>query len=90
MDIIELVTDVTADRREIVFRLSGQHGEIACAITREALEAQFWLPPDADQIRMLKAFADGQRRIIAVAERKIRLSPGGPVRLTTNDFLIRR
>jgi hypothetical protein len=39
---------------------------------------------------MLKAFADGRRRIIAVAERKIRLRPGEPVRLTADDFQIRR
>jgi hypothetical protein len=38
---------------------------------------------------MLKAFADGQRRIIAVAE-KVRLRPGEPVRLTTGDFQISR
>ncbi|WP_459252090.1 DUF1488 family protein [Paraburkholderia dipogonis] len=62
-----------------MFRLTGHHSEVACAITREALEAQFWLPKDADQVRMLKAFADGQRRIIAVAGRKLRLRPGEPV-----------
>jgi hypothetical protein len=56
----------------------------------EALEAQFWLPKDADHVRMLKAFADGQRRIIAVAERKVRRRPGEPVRLTAGDFQIRR
>ncbi|MGF6851403.1 hypothetical protein [Paraburkholderia sp. CI3] len=57
---------------------------------RAALEAQFWLPGDADQVRMLNAFADGRRRIIAVAERKIRLHPGVPVRLTADHFEIRR
>ena len=72
------------------FRLSGHRSEVACAITREALEAQFWLSTDADQVRMLKAFADGQRRIIAVAERKVRLCAGEPVRLTADDFQIRR
>nr|WP_243856896.1 DUF1488 family protein [Paraburkholderia sp. BL6665CI2N2] len=77
---------VAADRHEIPFRLASQCGEVACVITRKALEAQFWLPGDADPVRMLKAFADGRRRIIAVAERKIRLHPGKPVRLTTGDF----
>ncbi|TDN58685.1 DUF1488 family protein [Paraburkholderia sp. BL10I2N1] len=89
MDVIELMPDVAADRREISFRLSGQC-EVACAITREALEAQFWLPAGADQVRMLKAFADGRRRIIAVAERKVRLHPGERVRLIADDFLIKR
>ncbi|WP_408370612.1 DUF1488 family protein [Paraburkholderia sp. RL18-103-BIB-C] len=81
---------VAADRHEISFRLSGHRSEVACAITREALEAQFWLPGDADQVRMLKAFSDGRRRIIAVAERKVRLRPGEPVRLTADDFPVRR
>jgi hypothetical protein len=70
-----------ADRHEISFRLTGHRGEVACAITREAPEVPFWLPPDADQIRLLKAFADGRRRIIAVAGRKVRLRPGEPVQV---------
>ena len=90
MDVIDLMPDVAADRHEISFRLSGQRSEVACAITREALEAQFWLPQGADPVRMLKAFADGRCRIIAVAERKIRLHPGQPVRLTADDFRIKR
>ncbi|MFL9912812.1 DUF1488 family protein [Paraburkholderia sp. RL17-337-BIB-A] len=81
---------VAADRDEISFRLTGHRSEIVCAITRGALEAQFWLPRDADQVRMLKAFADGRQRIIAVAERKVRLRPGQPVRLTVDNFQIRR
>jgi hypothetical protein len=32
----------------------------------------------------------GQRRIIAVGERKLRLRPGEPVRLTADDVQIRR
>src|ERR1700761_8570268 len=49
-----------ADRHEISFRLTGHRGEVACAITRKAPEVPFWLPPDAEQIRLLKAFADGR------------------------------
>jgi len=89
MDVIELMPDVAADRREISFRLSGQCSEVACAITREALEAQFWLPAGAGQVRMLKAFADGRRRIIAVAARKVRLHPGERVRLIADDVIVR-
>ncbi|MFM0670631.1 DUF1488 family protein [Paraburkholderia sediminicola] len=90
MDVSELTPDVAPDRREIVFRLSGQRVDVACAITREALEEHFWLPAGADQVRMLKAFADGRRRIIAAAERKIRLRPSEPVRLGVDDFMIKR
>jgi hypothetical protein len=39
---------------------------------------------------MLKPFADGRRRIIAVAERKVRLRPGEPARLAADNFQIRR
>ncbi|MFM0558006.1 DUF1488 family protein [Paraburkholderia sediminicola] len=90
MDVIDPMPDVAADRHEISFRLTGHRSEVAWAITREALEAQFWLPKDADPVRMLKAFADGRCRIIALAERKVRLRPDEPVRLTANDFQIRR
>ncbi|WP_235429599.1 hypothetical protein [Paraburkholderia fungorum] len=48
------------------------------------------MPRDGGDVRMLKAFADGRRRIIAVAERKLRLRPGEPVRLTADDFEIKR
>lgn len=90
MDVIDLMPEVAADRHEVWFRLTGHRSEVACAITREALEAQFWLPKNADQVRILKAFADGRRRIVAVAERKVRLRPGEPVRLTAGDFQIGR
>lgn len=87
MDVIDLMPAVAADRHEISFRLTGHRSEVACTITREALEAQFWLPQGADQVQ---AFADGRRRITAVAERKVRLRPGEPVRLTADDFPISR
>ncbi|MFM0204734.1 DUF1488 domain-containing protein [Paraburkholderia fungorum] len=67
MDVIDLMPDVAAGRYEISFRLSRHRSEVTGAITREALEAQFWLPKDADEVRILKAFADERRRIIAVA-----------------------
>lgn len=42
------------------------------------------LGPDVAEV------APDRRRIIAAAERKIRLRPGEPVRLTVEDFPIRR
>ncbi|MFL9937325.1 DUF1488 family protein [Paraburkholderia sp. RL18-103-BIB-C] len=90
MDIVDLAPDVTADRRAIVFRLPGQRGDVECSITREALEEHFWLPAGADQARIFKAFADGRQRIVAVAERKVRLRPGELVQLNIDDFRIRR
>ncbi|MGF6298401.1 hypothetical protein [Paraburkholderia podalyriae] len=38
MDMIDLMPDVATDRYEISFRLAGQCSEVACVITREALE----------------------------------------------------
>jgi hypothetical protein len=44
----------------------------------------------ADEIRMLKTFADRRERIIAVAERKMRARPHQPVRITVADSLGKR
>jgi hypothetical protein len=90
MDVIDLLPDGAVDRHQIPFRLSGQRREVACAMTRDAPEAPFWLPQDAGPLRMLRASADGQHRIIAVAARKVHLRPGEPVRLAADDFPIRR
>ncbi|MGF6771853.1 hypothetical protein P3T18_004340 [Paraburkholderia sp. GAS199] len=90
MDAIELAPEVAQDQREIVFRLAAERREVVCAIMREALEEHFWLPNTADQLRMLKVFADGRRRILAVAERKSRLHRGEFIRLTADDFRLKR
>lgn len=86
MDILDSEPGVSSDGREIAFRLSARMGGAGCAITREALEHHFWLSPDADVNRMLKTFAEGQKRIVAIAERKVLVRPGQPVRLTSSDF----
>jgi hypothetical protein len=39
---------------------------------------------------MLRTFADGRNRIVAVAERKMLARPDQPVRLTGNDFMTKR
>lgn len=72
MDVLDFAPSVSPDGSKIAFRLSERIGSADCAIVREALEAHFWLPPGADEVRMLKTFADGCERIIAVAERKVR------------------
>jgi hypothetical protein len=38
--------------------------EVRCLITRDALEQFFWLPPDANEARLLKAFADGRNALL--------------------------
>ncbi|WP_429364307.1 DUF1488 family protein [Paraburkholderia sp. GAS32] len=61
-----------------------------CVITRQALEDHFWLPPGADARRTLKTFADGQKRIAAIAERKSLTHPDQPVRLSSSDLATKR
>jgi len=89
MGVSELTPKVAPCERKVVFRLRTERLDVECAITREALEEHFWLPLQAGQTRMLKAFVDGRQRIIAVAERKIRLHPGQPIRLTAEVFRFR-
>lgn len=57
-----------------------------CAVTKEALTQHFWAPADASDSRLLKAFADGSRRITAVAERRILTATHEPVVLADIDF----
>jgi hypothetical protein len=87
MDVVDFAAGVSSDGSEIAFRLPGRIGGAECAITREALEVHFWLPLGADTSRMLRTFADGRNRIVAVAERKMLARPDQPVRLTGNDFM---
>ncbi|MCP2092032.1 UNVERIFIED_ORG: hypothetical protein J2Y81_008138 [Paraburkholderia sediminicola] len=89
MDVLDFAPSLSPDGSKIAFRLSGRTGSAECAISREALEAHFWLPPGADEVRTLKAFDDGRNRIAAVAERKKRARPDQPVRLTSHDFVTR-
>jgi hypothetical protein len=90
MDVSDFAPGVSSDRNEVAFRLSGRMHGAECVITRQALEDHFWLPPGADARRMLKTFADGQKRITAIAERKSMTHPGQPVRLSSSDFATKR
>jgi Protein of unknown function (DUF1488) len=89
MEIIELEPSVSADGRAVIFQLSARGRDLECAVTCEALEQHFWLQRGAGEARILKAFADGRKRITAVAERKILARPGEKVLLTINDFAAR-
>jgi hypothetical protein len=89
MEIVEFEPSVSADGRAVIFQLSTRGRDLECAVTREALEQYFWLQPDASAARVLKAFADGRKRITAVAERKMLARPGDKVLLTISDFTAR-
>jgi Protein of unknown function (DUF1488) len=90
VEALELEPRISTDGRGVVFVLSVLGRDIECMVTREALEQHFWVQPDASEARILKAFADGRKRIIAVAERKTRAHAGERIVLTVDDFGVRR
>jgi hypothetical protein len=89
MEIIEREASVSADGRAVIFQLSTRGRDLECAVTLEALEQHFWLQRGAGEERVLKTFADGRKRIVAVAERKMLARPGEKVLLTISDFVAR-
>jgi hypothetical protein len=76
----------SSDKTLVVFIASSHGRTMECAVTREALTLYFWAPANASDARLLKAFADGSRRITAVAERKILTATHEPVVLAAIDF----
>jgi len=79
---IVLATDGTA----IEFPIFVGGREVRCLLTRDALEQYFWLPPEANEARLLKAFADGRNRILALAVRKATRVKTDSLKLTASDF----
>ncbi|SIT43977.1 conserved hypothetical protein [Paraburkholderia piptadeniae] len=85
-DVLTAEPCVYSEGKMVVFVASVRNHSMQCSIARAALEQHFWLPPNADNRRMLKAFADGKSRIVAVAERRMLKAPGTPIALTAADF----
>lgn len=80
---------LSPDRKLVMFVITVREREVPCTITRDALEQHFWVPVGASDVRILKAFEDGRKRIMAVAERKwLKLTPMPVARiaLTAADF----
>ncbi|MFL9901967.1 DUF1488 family protein [Paraburkholderia fungorum] len=69
-----------------LFSVSLHERTMECAITKESLTQFFWAPAGASDTRLLKAFADGSKRITAVAERKMLTATQEPVVLAAVDF----
>ena len=88
METLDLAPLISANRRGVSFVLASKLGAIECLISRAVLEAYFWLPPHADDARMLKTFHDGANRIRAIAHRKLLACPTARLELTTADFSI--
>jgi len=77
---------LSADGKLVVFVVSARSHSTQCSISRDALERHFWLPAGANDTRTLKTFADGRPRIVAAAERRLRVSAGVSIALTAADF----
>lgn len=77
---------VSSDGKLVVFVARIRGREVQCSIPRSALEQHFWAPTEANDARLLKAYADGHKRIAAAVERKMLKGPGEPIRLNDADF----
>lgn len=70
----------------VLFELAARGRVVQCSIGRDVLEQYFWLPKDASEARLLKAFGDGQKRIMAIAERKALKLAIDVIDLKASDF----
>jgi hypothetical protein len=70
----------------VEFEIEIRGKRLPCSVAREALEDHFWLARQADDARLLRAFADGRKRIVAMAERKARRLSAEAITLTSLDF----
>ncbi|BCF94951.1 DUF1488 family protein [Paraburkholderia largidicola] len=86
MDTLEFQPQVLAGRCGVSFSLARPKGTVECVITIKALQEYFWLEPNADDIRILRAFRHGYSRIRAIAERKALAHPATHLELTAADF----
>jgi hypothetical protein len=62
---------ISADKQMLSFTLDWRGQTVTCVVPRKCLEVFFWLPPDADNARMVSMFGDAFARIEAAARRKL-------------------
>ena len=77
---------IATDKQTLSFAIDWRGESVTCVVTRRCLEVFFWLPPKADDSRLVSVFRDGFARIEAVARRKLRARPTSHIRLTETDF----
>jgi hypothetical protein len=80
------LTTVSRGGDAVQFEIEMRGKKLTCSITREALEDHFWLGRQANEVRLLRAFSDGRKRIVAMAERKARRLATEVIKLTSQDF----
>ena len=77
---------ISTDKQALSFVIDWHGESVSCVVTRRCLEVFFWLPPNADDSRLVSVFRNGFARIEAVARRKLQARPSSLVRLTEADF----
>jgi|HubBroStandDraft_1064217.scaffolds.fasta_scaffold1193322_1 hypothetical protein len=77
---------VSGDRNLVVFDAHLRERSVRCSIAREALELYFWAPAGASDVRLLRSYSDGRKRIEAIVGRKILAMPGEIIDLRVSDF----
>jgi hypothetical protein len=79
-------TFLESDGDAVAFQIFAGGREVRCSVTRDALEQFFWLPAQANEARVLKAFTDGRGRIVALAVRMALRARRDSLTLTASDF----
>jgi Protein of unknown function (DUF1488) len=75
-----------AEGQLVTFTLTSQGQDIACAVTRDALERHILLRRESDDQTLFAAFERGLRRILVAAERKSRALRNSRVLVTASDL----
>jgi hypothetical protein len=75
-----------AGGRLLTFALMSQGRDIACAVTRDALERHFLFRRESDDATLVSAFERGLRRILEAADRKNRALRGARILVTAADL----
>ncbi|SDR55537.1 Protein of unknown function [Paraburkholderia fungorum] len=70
----------------MTFTLIVQGRDIACAVTRDALERHLLNQREADDAALVSAFERGRRQILDAAERKNQAVESARILLTAGDL----
>ncbi len=54
---------ISTDKQALSFVIDWRGESVSCVVTRRCLEVFFWLPPNADDSRLVSVFRDGFARI---------------------------
>jgi hypothetical protein len=75
-----------AGGRLLTFTVMSQGRDIACAVTRDALERHFLFRRESDDATLVSAFERGVKRILEAADRKSRALRATRILVTAADL----